>query len=367
MTESKELVAQGQTASERFQVKVFQEYYNGVGEVLLTESQKRLAQSYFIAVDGVLRMAEQKRLAKSENYRDQVPVTWQNVDMNGLAINVVAASRIGWDPNENNHVELIPYKNKHTKLYDIGFIPGYRGIEIKAKKYGLDLPDNVIVELVYDTDKFKSYKKNRMNLTESYDFEIINEFDRGEIIGGFYYHEYTDHPERNKLVVMSLKEIEKCRPQYASAEFWGGEKDIWKNGKKTGDKEKVDGWFEKMCWKTVYRAAYRNITIDSQKIDDAYKTILRSEQEQRISSSDQEYKSNANKTVIDITPDKEIRPAAEESGVATQAPESPGPEPEEDQDVPPAPEGVDPTTGEMDTQHPPQGGGQAEMFPGPTF
>ena len=39
-----------------------------------------------------------------------------------------------------------------------------------------------------------------------------------------------------------------------------------KNGQRTGNKTVVDGWFDEMCYKTVFRAAYDNITIDSEKI-----------------------------------------------------------------------------------------------------
>jgi hypothetical protein len=51
-------------------------------------------------------------------------------------------------------------KNNKTKKYDISFITRYRGLELKAKKYGLDVPDAVIVELVHANDHFKSIKKD---------------------------------------------------------------------------------------------------------------------------------------------------------------------------------------------------------------
>jgi recombination protein RecT len=249
--------------SERFTNKIVAEFSGSVGDIALTNFQRRLAQNYFMAVDVALRMAEEKRMKKSEKYRDQLAVTWANVNMEQLARNVVAAARIGLDPMQSNHVNVMPFKNNALGKYDIVFVDGYRGIELKAKKYGLDIPDHVIVELVYSNDKFKSIKKDRNNKYEAYDFEIVNDFDRGEIVGGFYYHVYNDRPEKNKLVVMPLKEILKRKPQYASAEFWGGEKDVWKDGKKVG-KEHTDGWYEKMCYKTVYRAAYKDVTIDSQ-------------------------------------------------------------------------------------------------------
>lgn len=293
-----------QTMSERFMQKVIAEFGSGVGEVALTDFQKRLVQNYFISLDASLKMAEEKRVKsnaakKEDKHKNMLPITWSNVNMELLARNVVAAARIGLDPAQKNHIHMIPYKNNTTGKYDIGFIEGYRGIELKAKKYGLDVPDGIIVELVYSKDKFKPIKKDRNNKIESYEFEVTNAFDRGEIIGGFYYHIYTANPEKNKLVVLSIKDIEKRKPDYASTEFWGGEKDVWENGKKVG-KETVEGWYEQMCYKTIYRAAHGNVTIDSQKIDDDYIRLSQMEQTMKEAEVAAEIAANANTDAIDI-------------------------------------------------------------------
>ena len=58
-------------------------------------------------------------------------------------------------------------------------------------------------------------------------YVIENAFDKGDIMGGYYYHVYFDSPEKNKLRVFSMKDIEKRIPKTASVEFWGGEKDLW--------------------------------------------------------------------------------------------------------------------------------------------
>ena len=48
-------------------------------------------------------------------------------------------------------------------------------------------PDNIVIEIVYESDTFKPIKKSIDVKVESYKFEISdNPFDRGEIIGGFY-------------------------------------------------------------------------------------------------------------------------------------------------------------------------------------
>ena len=290
------------TVAERFTNKVLAEFQGSVGsEIALTSFQRRLVQNYFMVADMMLKKAELGRLKKSAKYQDKVPVTWANLDMEKLSQSVVSAARIGWDPTQANHVNLIPYKDNATQKYNLTFMPGYRGIELKAKKYGLDVPDAVIVELVYSTDTFKSHKKSLKNEHESFDFEINNDFDRGDIIGGFYYHLFKVQPEKNKLVVMPMKDIERRRPAKASAEFWGGEKDVWENGAKVG-KETVDGWFDKMCLKTIHRAAYSDITIDSQKIDDDYMKLKQVENEFKESEVDQTIADNANASVVDITP-----------------------------------------------------------------
>jgi recombination protein RecT len=304
MTNKNEVAKQQQTMSERFMNAVVAQFNGEVGEVALTNFQKRLAQNYFMVADNALKTAEERRLKRTKN-QDPLPVTWANVDMTELAQNVVSAARIGWDPCQDNHVSLIPFKKNAINKYGLTFMPGYRGLELRAKKYGLDIPDGVIVELVYSNDKFKSIKKDHNNPIESYEFEIVNDFDRGNIIGGFYYHVYMEKPERNKLVIFTLKDILKRKPAYASVEFWGGEKDVWENGKKVG-KEKVEGWFEEMCWKTIYRAAYNSITIDSQKIDDDYLKLKQIENDYKQAEVAQEIAENANGDYIDITPEPEV-------------------------------------------------------------
>lgn len=304
MTENQQASAvakQEPTPSERFMKKVVSEFGSNVGEVALTNFQKRLAQNYFIALDSVLKTTEEKRIKKKETYRDPLPVTWANINMEKLARDVVSYARVGFDPAQPNHINLIPFKNNNTNKYDIGFIEGYRGIELKAVKYGLDVPDHTVVELVYSTDKFKAIKRDFRNESEGYEYEVTNPFARGEIIGGFYYHSYSQNPKKNRLVIMTKSDIEKRKPDKASPEFWGGEKDKWEGGKKVGT-EKVEGWYEKMAWKTVYRAAYNDITIDSQKIDDDYLRLKQMETDYAEAEINREIAENANRNIIDITP-----------------------------------------------------------------
>jgi len=293
-----ELAKKEESLSNRFMNAVVKEFSGSVGEVALTNFQRRLAQNYFIAVDQALVKAEQKRQMKKSN-KDPLAVTWSNIDMQQLALDVVACARVGLDPAQPNQVSPVPYKDNNKGKYVIVFIDGYWGIELKGCKYGLDIPDSVTVELVYQNDHFKPIKKDANNKVESYEFDVQNPFDRGELAGGFYYHSFNENPTKNRLVVMTLKDILKRKPQYAAAEFWGGEKTIWKDGKPAG-KEKVEGWYEHMCWKTIYRAAYRDITIDSQKIDDDYLRLKKQEELFGDRELEAEIEAEANGPVIDI-------------------------------------------------------------------
>jgi len=284
------------TQSQKFTEKVLAEFTGGVGEIAVTDFQKRLIQGYFITIDAVLKKAEAKRKKTDEN---KLEYEWKNVNMTLLAQTAVHVARLGLDSLCPNHVFFIPYKNNLTGKYDINVMEGYKGKEIKAVKYGLDIPYNIVFELVYDSDLFIPLKKSIKNKIESYEFEIKNPFDRGNLIGGFAYFDHSDL-NKNSLMMMSLKDIEKRKPEKASSEFWGGEKDVWKDGKKTKDKQKVDGWLEEMCLKTIKRAAYSQITIDSQRIDDTYQFLKQRENDTIDTRVQDVIEENANSEVIDI-------------------------------------------------------------------
>lgn len=284
--------------SERFMQKVIHEFSGSVGEFQITEYQRQLIQGYFIGVDRALKTAEAERVRKNENNRDHkydnaVPVTWTNVNMADLALDVVHYARLGLDTMQANFITPIPYLNKKAGRYDINLMLGYNGIKYIAEKFALCPPKSVTIELVYSTDNFKPYKKGRGNEVESYDFEITNPFDRGHIVGGFGYIEYDD-PKKNELVLMSMKDIEKRKPEYASANFWGGKANEWKNGKKVEvDK---DGWLDEMCRKTLIREVYspKHILLDPRKVDDSYQYMK--QREARLAEAQDDMR-----RIIDVT------------------------------------------------------------------
>lgn len=276
--------------SERFMNKVLQEFSGSVGEFQITDYQRQLIQGYFIGVDRALKTAESERIRKNENNRDHkydnnIPVTWQNINMADLALDVVHYARLGLDTMQANFITPIPYLNKKAGRYDINLMLGYNGIKYIAEKYALDPPKSVTIELVYETDSFQPYKKGRGNDTESYDFEITNPFNRGKIVGGFGYIEYMD-ARKNELVIMSMRDIEKRKPEYASANFWGGKTTEWQKGQKV-EVEK-DGWLDEMCRKTLVREVYspKHILLDPRKVDENYQYMRQREAQLQAAQDD---------------------------------------------------------------------------------
>lgn len=286
--------------SQRFMEKVISEFNGNVsGGLQITDYQRTLIQGYFIGIDRMLQVQEENRIRKNERntdhkYDNDLPITWGNVNLKDLALDVIHYARMGLDMMQKNHISPIPYKNSKTNQYDITLMQGYAGIEYVAKKYALEPPIAVTVELVYSTDSFKPIKKSRENKVESYEFDINNPFDRGDIVGGFGYIEYTD-PTKNKLVIMTKADIEKRKPQYASVEFWGGVK----NG------TQVEGWYAEMCEKTIKREVYgeKHILRDPKKVDDDYQYMKMREAQMAESEARAEIEANANKIYVDIDTD----------------------------------------------------------------
>lgn len=290
--------------SERFTIAVTKEA-SQLGELKLTDFQKKLCQNYFIRLDQQLKEWETKRLATDEKYRAPFEYTWANLNMAALALGVIAMASVELDPSLPNHISMVCYANKTTRKYDVSFTKGYRGLEIVGKKFALDPPNDVLVELVYSTDKFKIIKRDMGNPVEHYSFEIVNPFERGEIVGLFYYMIYSD-PKKNKCVGMSKAEIDKRKPAKAAAEFWGGAKEIkkWDKDEKkmmpTGETETIGGWYEKMAEKTGYRAAWNSLTLDSSKINANFLLMSKIEKEAVDLAAKEEIQNNGNQTTIDI-------------------------------------------------------------------
>ncbi|WP_286669378.1 recombinase RecT [Thomasclavelia cocleata] len=301
MGEKKFEVAEKQ--SEIFMNTVMRAFNTGNIEIKPTQKQQELVQAYFIEIDKMLGETETKRLQKNANnsdpkYNNNLPYVWANVNVKQLALDVMRYSKMGLDIQQKNMIHAIPYKDNANQKYNINLMRGYNGIRYIAEKYALDKPKNVICELVYETDTFRIVKKDAVHDHEGYEFQINNPFDRGKLLGGFGYYEYHD-PAKNRLVFMTLKDIEKRKPEKASGEFWGGKKTVYENNKRvTVD---TDGWYEEMCLKTLKRFVYSeaNIPIDPAKIDENYEYIKKREMDQYKEEVNGEIRQNANQQVVD--------------------------------------------------------------------
>lgn len=297
--------------SERFTVKVMKEFAGSVGAPHVTNFQKRLIQGYFISIDRALKMAEEERQRKNSNnsdhsYDNDLPVVWANVNLNDLALDLVHYARLGLDMMQDNHLFPIPYKNNKRNCYDITLMEGYNGVRYIAERYAVEFPRAITVELVYSTDTFVPIKKDSRHNVETYEFTINDAFERGEVKGGFGYIEYDD-PSKNELVIMSMKDIMKRKPAYASANFWGGKATEWKtvDGKRKKVEVEKEGWFEEMCRKTIMREVYsaKHIPRDPQKVDDTYQYLKMREAKRAEMEAQDIIDIHANGDVIDTTPE----------------------------------------------------------------
>ena len=300
--------------SERFMQKVMSEFGGNVaGELRINDYQRTLIQGYFVAIDRALKMAEEERLRKNGNNRDHkydnpLPITWANVNLPELALDVVHYARLGLDMMQPATLYPIPYRNKKANRYDITLMEGYNGIRYIAENYALIRPKSVTVEVVYKNDTFHPLKKSRSNPVESYEFEITNPFDRGEIVGGFGYIEYAD-ASRNELVIMTMKDVMKRKPAYASANFWGGTATEYKDGQKqTVEKE---GWLDEMVRKTIIREVYggKHIPRDPRRIDESYQQMKQQEARLRAAADDVRQEINVTANTVPLEEPKDI-PAA---------------------------------------------------------
>ena len=294
--------------SERFTNTVLKEFGGSVaGAMQVTDYQRTLIQGYFIVIDRALKAAEEERIRKNENNKDHkydndLPVTWNTVNLNDLALDLVHYARMGLDMTQDNMLFPIPYKNNKRNNYDITLMEGYNGIRYIAEKYAVEAPTAVTIEVVYSTDTFKPIKKGGSNRVENYEFEITSPFDRGEIVGGFAYLEFED-PTKNELIIMSMKDIEKRKPKYASANFWGGKAKVWENGKQV--ETEVEGWKDEMVRKTIIREAFgaKHLPRDPKKVDDSYQYMKMREARYAEIEAQAEINASANATLIDTKPE----------------------------------------------------------------
>ena len=332
MAENTNMIQSGEqqpTQSERFTNMVMAQYSNFVGSAHeFTDREKRLIRGYFIGIDQMLAKTEEDRQRKNENnsdhkYDNTLAYSWQTIDLQQLAKDLSHYARIGLDMMEPNTLYPIPYKDNKRGIYTITLMEGYNGIRYQAEKYALDKFRAVTVEVVYKNDIFKPHKKSTTNKVEGYEFEIPNPFDRGEPIGVFGYIEFND-PTKNKLVIFTKADVEKRKPKYAAAEFWGGTKKVWEydpaKKKKVEVEKQIEGWVPEMFEKTMKREIYgsKHIPRDPEKIDESYQYVRNREAQFADIVVEAEVSENANSEPLTL-PEPEATVESTEPEKKTEA------------------------------------------------
>ena len=196
-----------------------------------------LAVNYFTRLDNDL-----KKLA--------TPKTWKQINFEDFLSKSIAYANIGIDPLAPKMLSFTLFANKTNGLSDVVFVEDVRCMELLARRYGINCPENITVELIYSTDKFSIVKKDLSHPSEGYVLEVTNAFDRGDIVGGVSLSEYAN-PIYNKVRIMSMKEIEKRVK--TNSPFWTN----WKN---------------EMCEKTVCKNAWGKVVLNTTELAKYYAT-----------------------------------------------------------------------------------------------
>lgn len=274
MTNQKNEVAV-KTSSERFLANIQAQFAAEAGSpVAFSDYEKALAQHLFLKLDSVLQDFEAKRIKDEKN--NISPYTWHNVNMRKLALDAVHAVQLGLDALIPNHIHPVPYFNGKEKKYDLDLRVGYVGKAYYRMEAAVEKPKDMVIELVYSTDHFKPLKKSFSNKVESYEFEIQNPFDRGEVIGGFGYLVFDD-PVKNKLILVSEADFQKSRNAAQSKAFW--------------DKHPIE-----MRYKTLVHRVTEKLQIDPKKVNASYLYIENKDSEEDLR---REVNQHANKDIID--------------------------------------------------------------------
>jgi len=217
--ETTEIAKKEPTAAERFAGTIYRQFTAEAGNTPeFTEYERTLAQHLFLKVDAILKDFETKRLDKGGK---NLPYEWKNINMTKLAIDAVHRVKLGLDALIPNHIHPVPYFNTRDNRYDLDLRVGYVGKDFYRQENARDKPESIRYELVYTTDNFKPIKKSFNVDCESYEFEITNPFDRGDIIGGFGYIDFGEaNKSKNMLVIVSKKDFNKSKGHAQSKTFW---------------------------------------------------------------------------------------------------------------------------------------------------
>lgn len=271
--------------SVRFVEEVEKQFGQEMGtEIIFSDHQKKLAQHLFLKADSALKEFESKRKGS------KTPYTWNNVNLNNLAIEAVHKVNLGLDALMKNHIHVIPYFNGKNKKYDLELQTGFKGLMYIAKKYALNPPKKIVIELVHKNDHFAVLKSNLEREVEGYEFEIENPFNRGPVVGGFAYIKYEDET-KNELMILTEEDFKKAKNAAKTDMIW-------------------NAWPEKMRYKTIARRVSDKIDLDPEKVN--AQSMIHEETAGVEAEANREIAENANSQTIDIEAEEEEPDAIEE-------------------------------------------------------
>ena len=279
------------TESEKFVRAVERQFMAQLGQsISWNDVQKTLAQNLYIKIDNSLKALEAKRLTSNKGGS---PITWQNVNLAKLALDAVHRVALGLDGSIANHVHVVPYFNSKLQKYDLDLRIGYVGKVLIVKTMSLDPLIDVVYDLIYDTDEFTANPRTVTNPIESYDLKIRNPFDRGKVIGGFFYFSYED-ARKNRLVLVNQRDFTRAETAAQTKDFWGN---------KDGEKSRIE-----MQMKTVVHRGADKAILDPNKIN---APSLKFVQEQEMLTAeyiiDAEATDLGNKEPMAITADEKLQ------------------------------------------------------------
>lgn len=220
----------------RFTDSVIAAYSDVAKGIAVNERERALIANYYVEIDTALQ-------------NGRTNISWKDIDMKKLSLSIAHTARMNLDM-KLSHLSFIPFRDGKTGKYNMVPVISSRGWEYIVKTFSLEPVKNVIVELVYSTDKFSIVKRDSTHPCDSYSFEVGNPFDRGSIIGGFAYCEF-ENTELNKLLVMSLQQIMTFKPSRADDSFWGVKSPN----------------YTKMLEKTLAKQLLKKIPLDPDKIN----------------------------------------------------------------------------------------------------
>lgn len=237
--------------SEAFTNSIIREFgKSATGGVNLTPYQKRLAQHLFIKIDAALKDLEKKRADSGKN---TAQIVWGNINMQKLAMDAMHRIELGLDALIPNHISPIPYFNSRLAKYDLDLRIGYIGKDYYRRQMALDPPLDIVYELVHANDHFKPLKKSIKNHVESYEFDIKEPFNRGDVVGGFAYLVYQDE-RKNKLIIVTDDDFKKSQNKAPSQDFW-------------------KSYPEEMKYKTLVHRATNRLQVDPEKVNESFMAV----------------------------------------------------------------------------------------------